>query len=98
VLFEESRDGYWVYRRNAAIQRSIKEIGLVTDDGIPYLRPEIQLLYKAGGSSCRKTDLDDLESVLPALTDEAREWLLISLHTEFPKGHDWIKILNRKNT
>lgn len=93
VMFQESDGGDWVYRRNRAIRRPVEDIGLVDDDGIPYLKPELQLLFKGGGTSLRKTDLADLESVLPRLDARARVWLLDSLRTEFPGGHDWIEII-----
>lgn len=93
VMFQNSRDGQWIYRRNEAIQRKIDDIGFITRDGIPYLRPEIQLLYKGGGSLYRETDLDDLKSILPVLSDDSKQWLISALQTEFPDGHDWIDIL-----
>lgn len=66
IMFQESLQDRWLYRRNTSIQKPIEEIGLVTDDGIPYLRPEIQLLFKGGGSSHGiKKNIDDLMAVLP---------------------------------
>jgi len=97
VMFQESDGGDWVYRRNRAIRRPIEDIGLVDADGTPFLKPELQLLFKGGGTSYRKTDLADLESVLPHLDARSRAWLLDSLRTEFPGGHDWLEIIRRSS-
>ncbi len=55
----------WIYRRLPSIRGPLAEIGLLTPDGIPYLAPEIQLLYKSG--SLREKDTADLLRVLPHL-------------------------------
>ena len=34
----------WVYRRDSSVRRRVAEIGVVVD-GIPYLAPELALLY-----------------------------------------------------
>jgi len=38
----------WVYRRDSGVRRPLGAIGRVTEDGIPYLDPEIVSLYAAG--------------------------------------------------
>ncbi|MBT3274458.1 MAG: GNAT family N-acetyltransferase [Spirochaetales bacterium] len=94
VMFENSVDEEWVYRRNSSIRKAIKDIILTTDDGVPYLRPEIQLLYKGGGSSFReKKNLADLKTMLPLLSGPSIDWLIDSLRADFPEGHEWIHIL-----
>lgn len=93
VMFQESEGTRWLYRRNQSVCRAIAEIGKVSADGIPYLRPAVQLLFKGGGSSYRDKDVQDLKSVLPTLSLEEKQWLLESLRTEFPGGHDWIRML-----
>jgi N-acetylglutamate synthase-like GNAT family acetyltransferase len=95
VMFHDSIDDLWFYRRNRQITRKIEEIGFVSDDGIPYLRPEIQLLYKGGGISFRPHDFKDLELVLPLLPRQSKEWLKNALRIEFPKGHDWIDYIDQ---
>jgi hypothetical protein len=91
----------WVYRRLHSIRGPIAELGLCTEDGVPYLRPEIQLLYKAGSSlaksdkSYRDKNFRDLERVLPALSAEQGEWLLSRLRMQYPDGHDWLGHIER---
>lgn len=90
VMFLDVRDGEWIYRRNGAVRGRIEDMGLVTADGIPYLRPEIQLLYKGGSSARRNKDDGDLAAILPILPEASRAWLANALRTQFPGGHDWL--------
>ncbi len=49
-----------------------------TDDGIPYGRPEIVLLFKAK-YAVRDRDQADFEAVVPRLEPERRRWLAEAL-------------------
>jgi hypothetical protein len=89
LMLMEAEGGRWVYRRVPTIGGSIDDMGLTSDAGIPYLAPEIQLLYKSG--SGLKKDTDDLVSVLPVLPRQRTEWLLRCLQEQYPKGHEWIE-------
>lgn len=46
-----------------------------TKEGIPYLKPEIQFLYKGGSSEIRDKDYHDFLTIFPLLTPQARKWL-----------------------
>ena len=61
-----------------------------TKDGIPYLRPEAVLLYKAArpGRSARPKDEADFAAVSPHLAADERQWLVGALDTVYP-GHPW---------
>jgi len=89
AMFLDVQGEEWIYRRNPAIRGPLRDMGLSTSDGIPYLRPEIQLLYKGGSSARRPKDDGDLAGILPILPEEARLWLARALRTQFPGGHDW---------
>ena len=66
-----------------------------TRDGVPYLRPEVQLLYKGGSSARRAKDLEDLRRMLPAVGD--RDRLAAPLAgRQFPGGHEWLAELALK--
>ena len=92
-LMLDERDGReWVYRRHADIRLPIRDLLLQTADGIPYLRPEVQLLYKA--KSRRSRDEADLRSALPHLDRSALRWLRDALDTWEP-GHPWLLELDR---
>ncbi len=90
VLLDE-RDGQdWVFRRSPKIRRLASDITLTSADGIPYLRPELQLLYKA--KATRPRDEDDFRLILPMLDEASRHWLHESLGKCEPE-HDWLKRL-----
>ncbi|MCM0620946.1 hypothetical protein [Nocardioides bruguierae] len=76
----------WVYRRDERIRMPMAE-ALTSVDGVPYLRPEIQLLYKAPGR--RPQDEADLRAALPLLGSTARAWLHETLSFLDPE-HPWL--------
>ena len=84
----------WVYRRLPEIRRPITSVVATTRDGIPYLRPEVQLLYKGGSSGPRQKDLEDLRRMLPLLTAAEAAWLRDALSRQFPGGHRWLEELD----
>jgi hypothetical protein len=87
VMLMEAEGDRWVYRRLPSIGGRIADMGLTTEAGIPYLAPEIQLLYKSGTGL--KKDADDLTNVLPVLPRRRVEWLLRCLRRQYPDGHAW---------
>ena len=56
-------------------------------DGIPYLKPEICLLFKA--KAVRDKDRADFETALPRMSLAQRMWLHAALERVHP-DHDWI--------
>jgi hypothetical protein len=89
ILLESRDGGDWIFRRDASIRLRADELTRVADDGTPFVRPEVQLLYKAGRT--REKDLADAAAVLPQLDREAREWLCAVLTRLLP-GHPWIAL------
>ena len=77
----------WSYRRDPSIGAHVADIGRRTSDGIPYLRPDIVLLYKS--STPRALDETDLITVLPHLDPGQRGYLAAALWTASP-GHRWL--------
>jgi hypothetical protein len=78
------RDGEtWWFRRDPRIRVPLGEIGLRSSGGVPYLRPEVTLLFKS--KDPRERDETDFAAVLPLLDAAARsrlaEWL--------PPDHPW---------
>ena len=63
----------WLCRRNPAITRPISEISRRTSRGIPFLVPEIQLLFKA--KRHREKDEHDFRTALDLMTAAQRAWL-----------------------
>jgi hypothetical protein len=87
ILIEERKDGRWFYRRNERVGTHEKDIGRFTNDGIPYIRPDIQLLYKSTGP--RAVDESDLLAVLPRLDVAQRATLSAWIAANDPT-HRWI--------
>ena len=61
-----------------------------TADGIPYLQPEVVLLFKA--KAVRPKDELDFAAVLPHLESSRRLWLRDALTLVHP-GHAWLESL-----
>ena len=80
----------WVCRRDPAIRRPVAEVIDRTDDGVPYLAPEVVLLFKA--KAAREKDELDLERALPLLEPARRAWLADALRLVHP-GHAWIDVV-----
>jgi hypothetical protein len=80
----------WLFRRAPIIARALTTVGGISADGIPYLAPEIQLLYKA--KNLRPKDEADFILTLPALNGERRHWLKNALTATHPQ-HPWLEQL-----
>jgi Aminoglycoside-2''-adenylyltransferase len=87
-VFRERHDGQtWICRRHEGIRRPYAEVIEVSGAGIPYLAPEIVLLFKAKND--RAKDRLDLRTALPLLDAERRSWLRAGLQLVHP-GHPWL--------
>jgi len=87
VFREPHRNGRWVCRRDESIVLPYYQIVRHDRHGIPYLAPQIVLLFKARAN--RPKDQADFVGVLPLLTPEEREWLAAVLRRLDP-GHQWL--------
>jgi uncharacterized protein (DUF952 family) len=85
-LLEQGHERRWVFRRHPAVTRPLQELGAATADGVPFVRPEIALLFKA--KAPRFKDQRDFDRCLPHLDAPARAWLASALHQAHP-GHAW---------
>jgi hypothetical protein len=77
-LLDEERNGRWIYRRDPAITRSLDDLGGLSD-GVPFLCPEVVLLYKSKNPTAQ--DEADFDLVLPHLSPSGRRWLRQALAT-----------------
>lgn len=90
-VVRERWDGdVWIYLRDDRVRRSAPSALAETTDGIPFLQPEIVLLFKA--KATRPKDEADLEALLPHLEADRRSWLVDALRLTHP-GHPWIERL-----
>jgi uncharacterized protein (DUF952 family) len=85
-LLEQHRASRWVYRRHPAITGPLRQVGATTSDGVPFVRPQIALLFKA--QAPRFKDQRDFDRVLPCMDAPARAWLASALEQAYP-GHAW---------
>jgi hypothetical protein len=92
VLLNEHRGDRWVYRRDPAISRELDDLG-GHRKGIPYLRPEVVLLYKSKNPT--RTDEIDFDAVEPLLTGSARSWLREALATCAPQHPSLERLADR---
>jgi hypothetical protein len=90
LMINDTHGEEWLFRHMPTIRRPVATIGDITPEGIPYLAPEIQLLYKAKG--LRPKDEADFRQTLPALNRERRIWLRDSLSQAHPH-HPWLGLL-----
>ncbi len=91
ILLNESSRCEWRFRRNFAIGRPLSMIGLRSDIGVPFLAPEIVLLYKA--KNPRSKDEDDFHRVCKLLNEERQVWLKQAITVCHPRHH-WLKELH----
>ncbi|HEY6300480.1 MAG TPA: hypothetical protein VIW95_12650 [Candidatus Binatus sp.] len=90
VMLEESSDSEWIFRRNPEVRMPISRMGFYPLWGLPYLAPEIELLFKAKHLEAR--DRIDFDNARTALSADARRWLRDAIEKTHP-GHEWLKAL-----
>lgn len=79
---------HWIYRRDPSIERPWSDAVLRTPEGVPYLAPDLQLLFKS--KNPRPKDDLDARVVGQFLRKEQRQFLLAHLSD----GHPWRKLLS----
>jgi Aminoglycoside-2''-adenylyltransferase len=87
ILLDECVENEWRFRRNLNISRPLSKIRLLSDIGVPFLAPEIVLLYKAKNPRCK--DEDDFNRVRRLINHERRVWLQHAIAT-CHSGHHWL--------
>jgi hypothetical protein len=90
VMCEPSDRNTWICRRDERIRLPYSHVIEHTEDGIPYGRPEIVLLFKA--KHVRDKDDRDFGAVLPRLDATRRQWLADAVGIVHP-GHRWLRAL-----
>jgi hypothetical protein len=93
VFREPERDAAWVCRRDESISLPYENLIRRTGDGIPYLAPEVGLLFKAKWAAEPKNQAD-FAATAGLLGEDAAGWLRWALQRVHP-GHAWIEALDR---
>lgn len=90
ILLNEKDEENWLFRRNTRIKKSLSGIINFSKSGIPYLRPEIVLLYKA--KLIGSKDTHDFNEAIIVMDDGQKKWLKDALNIHLP-NHDWLNNL-----
>ncbi|MFE2407765.1 nucleotidyltransferase domain-containing protein [Kitasatospora sp. NPDC059408] len=90
-VFREPHDGRsWICRRDESLRLPYEAVIERTAGGIPYMAPELVLLFKA--KAARPKDRADFDGVLPLL-DRARRDALGGWLERVHAGHPWLERL-----
>lgn len=77
----------WEYRRDASLRLPWERVVLSSANGLPYLAPALQLLFKS--TNVRPKDQIDAEIVIPELD----AWSLALLDVRLPRDHPWATLV-----
>jgi hypothetical protein len=89
-LLHEIDQEVWSFRYWPDVQHPVEHIAGRTSDDIPYLQPEIVLLYMA--ARLRQVDQEDFVRVLPLLASRQRAQLAGDI-LRFSPEHPWLRLL-----
>lgn len=92
ILLTPSENGMWICRRDDTIRLPLSQIFQKTKEGIPYLVPEIVLLFKA--KYAEEKDQHDFDQTIHNLDNPAKVWLRNSLR-KIHSDHNWLKALEK---
>lgn len=87
VLLNESSNDLWLFRRDRRITLPLAELGRLSQLGLPILRPEVVLLYKA--KNPKGIDEEDFRRSSRLISKKGRRWLRGAL-ADCHSGHHWI--------
>lgn len=90
MMMEPGTPDLWIYKRDPTIQAARSDAVQMSRTGIPYLVPELVLLYKA--MRCREKDQRDFDSSVKILSVAGRRQLRAWL-TQLHPNHHWIEHL-----
>lgn len=90
LLVDDVAGDEWVYRRDPAVRLPLARLGRRTAAGVPYLCPEVVLLYKSRRP--RAADEHDARVAIPRLPGPARAWLAAAITAQEPE-HPWLGLL-----
>jgi hypothetical protein len=88
VTVGEGDERWWVYRRDPSLRLTWDDAVLRSADGVPYLAPDLQLLFKS--TNVRPKDDEDARQVVPTLPAERRQ----RLRAWLPVDHPWSSLLS----
>jgi hypothetical protein len=87
LMLAEAEDGRWLFRRDRRITRPLDLFGRRDAVGVPYVAPEVQLLFKSRDPQPK--DEADFAAARPFLDPAAGRWLADALSLHAP-AHPWL--------
>jgi len=94
IGLDTRENGEYIARDNPRIALPMDK-AIMFRDGIPYLAPEVTLLYKTSKASMEsayakpRTEAD-FKAVMPLLSAEQKDWLMDAVNTAYPDGYEWL--------
>jgi hypothetical protein len=95
-LFNQRDDKNFYLPGDANLKRELNKALLKSNEGVPYLAPEIVLFYKSSYLEYSPDTFDhyhDFDLTLPFLDEEQKQWLRDALEKEFANEHVWLQRL-----
>ena len=86
-LFNRKNATDFLYARDENVKRSLNK-AILYKENIPYLAPEVCLLYKSTDTE-RNGYQQDFDLAIAKMDFDQKEWLENSLDIMFPNGHKW---------
>ena len=83
----------WIYRRDPRARLPLARVVRRRDDGLPYVDPAVQLLWKA--KDPRPQDELDFATVTPLLSRDERRWLAGAIGLAHPES-PWVTRLSER--
>ena len=90
IMIQEDDATSWFFRRDDRVHGQIDDLRIDVA-GVPCLRPDLQLLFKA--KSSRPKDDQDFLQLLPVLSAQQRQTLWDWLDLTSANGHPWMPAL-----
>ena len=87
-LFNDKDDTDLLYARNGAVRQALSD-AILYNDNLPYLSPEMCLLYKSTDTE-REGYQNDYDNAIANMNQRQRRWLDDALTIMYPEGHKWI--------
>jgi hypothetical protein len=86
-LFNDKTDSEFIYARNHNVKRKLRD-AFLSYQGMPYLAPEICLLYKSTDTE-REGYQQDYQLASSRMSAEQLGWLDDAIDFLYPQGHKW---------
>ncbi len=96
IMLFDTNEGFWLFKRDESIQRELETAILTNENGIQFLSPEIQLLYKS--KALREKDNLDFQNVLSGLSHDQKNWLYSAMLKVYQGSHPWLSLIKPSPT